>query len=352
MVGLAKTFSLHGHLVWVVTSGHCSRLSAELEKSEVKLVTLPSRRFRGLIAPFRLGWSIMRARPDWVYAFLLDSCILVSVMKWMFPRARIAWGIRDSFDQSSQFSLTGRMGIGLARRLSRRADLLITNSVSGWEAYKRNGFDLSRSAVVSNGIDTKFFRPDPPSGLSFRLDHGLSLELPVIGMIAREHAMKGHRDFVEMAGILTSAGITAQYAIVGRSTDTSRSALLDLASSLGLSSSLLFIGEVDNPNSALNALTVCVIPSRYGEGFSNVLAEALAVGIPVVATRVGDNAAIMGDHGRVVEPRDPRGLANAVRQILLSSPLEVGSSREAIVERYSLSEAYSRTLKVLNTIAT
>lgn len=348
LIGLARTLRSQGHDVRVVASSARERFANDLSDSEIELVLIRSRRFRGMLALPRLGRLIRKVHPDWVYPFLLESCIRVSLIRWMFPGSRIAWGIRDSFDQPSQFSRFGRLLIPVARRMSYGADLVISNSVSGREAYARMGFAMTRSVVVPNGIDTDYFRPDPESGTSFRLAHLLDPEVPVVGMIARDHPMKGHEDFVQMAGTLRSRGFVAQYVVIGRMTEGIRLRLEILARTMGLENSMAFIGEVDDPRSALNAFSVCVIPSRYGEGFSNILAEAMAVEIPIVATNVGDNARIIGRHGWVVEPGNPEALAGAVAELLSSGSSTPESTRNFVIDNYSLEQLCSRTLSAMS----
>jgi glycosyltransferase involved in cell wall biosynthesis len=77
-----------------------------------------------------------------------------------------------------------------------------------------------------------------------------------------------------------------------------------------------------------------------GEGFPNVIAEAMACGVPCAVTDVGDSALIVGETGRIVPPRDPEALAKAWTEILSLSPGERQSlglmARQRIIDHYSL----------------
>ena len=106
---------------------------------------------------------------------------------------------------------------------------------------------------------------------------------------------------------------------------------------------LVIIPEVDNPVAALNSFDVLVSCSRFGEGFSNVLAEAMACGVPVVATDVGDARLIVNGLCPVVPVDDVASLADGVVQVLKVNTPVVEDLRQSIVDRFSTSILCDRT---------
>jgi glycosyltransferase involved in cell wall biosynthesis len=97
-----------------------------------------------------------------------------------------------------------------------------------------------------------------------------------------------------------------------------------------------------------NALDVCCLSSAFGEGFSNVLGEAMACGIPCVATDVGDAGRIIDTCGVVVHPGDPRRLAEALRRVLTAAgPHQKRACRERVEREFSLDRMVKETERLL-----
>lgn len=188
-------------------------------------------------------------------------------------------------------------------RMWARADAVLVPTQA---VAERLGPDLgARARVVGCPVE-----PDPPAVVAPWGPDGR----PVVGFVGRIEPRKGPLDLVRAAPRLTAAGV--RVVMVGD--DPYGSDPAHLAEVKG-SGEVEHFGWVEGGAGLMRALDVLVAPSRQ-EPFGTVLAEAMAVGTPVVATRVGGLAEVVEDGvtGRLVTPGDPAALASAVLDVLAS----------------------------------
>lgn len=302
---------------------------------------------------WRLTLAIREARPQIIHGYLGIANELALIAGRAFG-ARVVWGMRMSQMDYSQADWASVASFKLGAWLSRYTDLMIANSHVGREHYAKDGYDPGRMVVVSNGINTSRFQPDPAASARMRREWRLGPEDQVIGLVGRINPQKDHQTFLHAAAILSTRRARVRFVCVGDGPCQYRKNLERLARELELNGTVHWAGPASDMNAVYNALDVVALPSAYGEGFANVVGEAMACGVPVVATDVGDAALIVGNPAQVVPPRQPEALARAWERILDLSPEEreaLGrAQRERILNEFSLDQLTHRTVALLEAL--
>jgi sugar transferase (PEP-CTERM/EpsH1 system associated) len=165
---------------------------------------------------------------------------------------------------------------------------------------------------ICNGVDTERFSPGGRQAARAAL--GIGPESIVIGTVGRLDPVKDHVGLLQAFSQL-AADPRALLVIVGDG--PTRATLAATAAGLGLGGRVRLLGERDDVPAVLTGFDIFVL-SSIAEGMSNAILEAMATGLPVVATRVGGNPELVADgsSGFLVEPGSPAALADALRRYL------------------------------------
>jgi glycosyltransferase involved in cell wall biosynthesis len=318
LANLAKGMARGGHEVVVVTYYPYAPLEQELKAAGVTVCSLEKRGRWDLWGPTaKLVRLVRKTRPSVVHGYLSTANIFSLVAKLCRPSVKIVWGMRASNMQWERYDWLHQFSFACERRLSGCADLLLVNSYAGRDHHAASGFPVDQMQVVHNGIDTDRFRPDKEAGRRLKRQWGIGEGERVICMVGRLDPMKDHPTFLRAAARIAQQRPEVRFVCVGRGSKDYTDALHTLATELGIAERLLWPDCVVDMVPVYNASDVVVLPSSWGEGFPNVLGEAIACGIPCVATDVGDSARIVAESaGKVVPPSDAHALADAVLTVM------------------------------------
>lgn len=177
----------------------------------------------------------------------------------------------------------------------------------------------------------------------------LASDLPLIGIVGRLSPVKGHELLIRAAGMLAERGCDFRLLIIGAEKEVSVETLRRQAAALGLESRLVFAGFVEDPLRHAAALDIGVIPSLGSEAVSRSALEFMALGVPVLASRVGILPEVVAQEELLVPPGDAGQLA-ATLAALLEDPARsrrLGEAgRERVRARYSLEVLGERAERV------
>ena len=321
-------------------------LAVELQRTGVPIVDLgKAGRWENFRFLNRLRETVRKLRPDIIYSFLGGANIAAAVLRPVAPKTRLVWSIRASDMDLSHYDWFQKLTYKLECLVSRAADLIIANSYAGRDFAVAHGVPRDRIVVVPNGVDTDRFRPDQALRSEQRAEWGLGDDQIAIGVLARLDPMKGHASFLRAAAKVHGLRGDVRFLFIGAGPEQRE--LMELAATLGLADVVAFTGMTEDPVRALNGLDICCSPSAFGEGFSNAIAEAMACGIPVIATDVGDSARIVGGAGLVVPRSDDSALAAAMLSAIEGDRRMGADGRRRIADNFSIDAMVERTLELL-----
>ena len=292
----------------------------------------------------RLRARIRRDGLDVLHSYLVTANVLSAVACFPSRSPALVWGVRASRMALQRYDWLARAEFQASRILARRASLIISNSKSGASDHVRAGYPADRMAYIPNGIDTDHFQFDSDARDSVRREWGLTADTVAVGSVGRLDPMKDHRTLLEAVARTMRVIPAMRLICVGEGPAAYADELRALAKGLGIADRVTWVAPRLDMPAVYSALDALVSSSAWGEGFSNVIAEALSCALPVIATSVGAASELIGDPGRVVAPGDAAGISESLAALLRAGPPErCYAKREEIVRRYSVQALTQQT---------
>lgn len=302
-----------------------------------------------LSALFRLAGLLHREKPAILQTWLYHADLLGLLAAKMTRTPAVVWNIRNSEMDLSKYRRLSGIVLRICAWLSGWPQAVISNSRAGRDFHARFGYHPIRWEIIPNGVDIQVFKPDPEARLWMRRELDLAPETILIGQVARFDPMKDQASFLRAAGQFIRSGSNAQFVMIGQDVTSENVALVEIIRQEELEGRVYLLGRREDTPRTNAALDILVSASSFGEGFPNVVAEAMASGVPCVVTDVGDSAHLVANTGIVVPPRNSQALAAAWVELLsltASERFALGQrARQRIIQHFSLEkmvQAYAR----------
>jgi sugar transferase (PEP-CTERM/EpsH1 system associated) len=277
----------------------------------VRLVHVPKRKGNDLMAVLRLALLFRRDRPHIVHTHTW-STLVEGVLAAKIARVPILiHGEHGTLRKES------RPHVYAQRMFWRCADIVLAVSGSLKQHLVREvGFPAERIIPIQNGVDTDRFRPNGERTAQ-REALGWPTSGIIVGSVGRLVSVKNHASLLIAAARVAQQVPQLTLALVGDGPLDGE--LKTLAQQLGIADRVLFLGCRDDVPNLLNAMDIFVLPSLR-EGMPNALLEAMACGLPVIASEVGGATEIVrdGENGLLVYPTDVERLSQHLYQLVLS----------------------------------
>jgi glycosyltransferase involved in cell wall biosynthesis len=176
-------------------------------------------------------------------------------------------------------------------------------------------YNQKRLKLINSGFDLSLFKINKNLKLNFKRKIKINYQTPVIGIVARYHPIKDHKNLLNALSIISLKNKNFLCVLVGKGMNKKNKILLNEIKKLKLANYTKLLGPKNNISQIMNGIDIKVLCSK-SEGFPSVVVEAMACGTPCVVTNVGDSALIVDKTGWIVPPQNPTKLANAIEKAL------------------------------------
>ncbi len=299
----------------------------------------------GRLSPASIGklrHLVCQFNPNLIQGWMYHGNLAAQLANFLASRSiPILWNIRQSLYSLKYEKFSTATLIRLEAWLSTCPTRILYNSRTSAQHHERLGYQASKTLVIPNGFDTAQFQPNSDAYHSLRRELELPADTLLIGLVARYHPMKDHATFLHAVAYFVQqrSQLNLRFLLCGSGVDWHNSSLAKLIDTLNLRPWIHLLGErqdIARLQAALNFATL----SSFTESFPNALGEAMACGVPCIATAVGDTPWLVGDTGWLVPPRSPDALAAAWSAAIALSPAQRQqrgqSARERIKQHFSL----------------
>lgn len=352
LVQLAKGLKARGIDVAVACLWSGGVYAAELENLDIPVFHAEFPRksdgFLGLFSfPLAFGRYVRwlnRQKPDLVHAFLYHAYI-TSAFAARLARVHIVVAGRRSLGGFKD----GRPWVTILEKLATAmTTVVVANSRAVAEdTFTREGLEPEKLRVIHNGLDPSAFQNHKPAKIK--------CTGPLIICVANFRIYKGHTYLIQAAARLVEMGFEFCIALAGSAMNEADEARRNALALEGRDANvdIRFLGSRDDVPRLLAAADIFVLPS-IAEGFSNSLLEAMAAGLPIVATDVGGNAEALAETGIIVPPRDPAALSQGLALLLTDThrASELGKmARDRAFKEFSMTITVQEHLALYDSLA-
>jgi glycosyltransferase involved in cell wall biosynthesis len=287
-----------------------------------------------------LRYHIDNHKPDIVQTWMYHADLLGGIAAKL-EGIPVVWGLFSGNLEWKYYKIRTVLIIKLCALVSHFVpEFVLSCSHRGIEEHGRIGYSKKRMKYVTTGFDTVRFNQDKFQGTNFRLGLGIGADVFLIGIVARFDPQKDYESFFRAISIFRLEArkfvvlVAGGYGVGDKDNLFSR-----LIEKHQLKENVVALGYLPDIVGFYNSLDLMVL-STHGEGLPRVIGEAMATGVPCIATDVGDIAKIVGKTGMVVTRSSPEEFSDAIR--IMSSLTDDEKqqkgeqARQRIIDEYSI----------------
>jgi glycosyltransferase involved in cell wall biosynthesis len=310
--------------------------------------------FKDIFLLLKLARLIRIENPDIVQTWMYHADFIGGMIAKLTTRAKIVWNIRHS-DLGPEVKISTKLTRTLLAKLSGLIpSTIVTCSKKAKEFHVGLGYKSEKFIYIPNGINLQQYKKDRDDGIAIRKKIDIKASEIALGVIARFHPQKDHRNFISAANKIAAYYPKIHFVLCGNKMDLNNDELTSWIGKEYLDRFHLLGKRTDMPQ-IMSSLDILVSSSSHGEAFPNVVAEAMANEVPCVVTDVGDSAEVVGDTGIVVSPSNPLALEKGISAMIdkiLNTDEKLGQvARKRVIDLFSLKAMKDNYEDLYSTIA-
>jgi len=339
---MSNHLAQRGNEVYVVTSGKKNVIENPKENITVYRVTKPRTKFLGNpIFWLKIFFALKKIKPDIVHCQAVQMGVPGFLFKKIYEKPYIVCGHGDDIYLPWKFKRI------IAKLVFENAETVIALTKDMKKKIESFGFNVKNIFVVPNGIELEKFKV--LSKINIRKELEISEDKKVVLFVGTLTPRKGIKYLIEALNIVKQKNPNIKLLLIGDGDQ--KQGLEKLAETLDLKKNISFVGKVENKEipKYMTASDIFVLPS-LSEAFGVVNLEAMACGLPIIATRVDGIPDVVKDreNGFLVEPESPNQIAEKILYLLSNDNVRKTISQNNIKEsnKYSWENIIEKIEKI------
>mgnify|MGYP003583080995 CR=1 FL=1 len=297
-------------------------------------------------ASFKYRQLLKKFRPDIVHAHMVHANIFARLCRFFVKTPRLICTAHSNNEG-------GRLRMCAYRLTHNLADITTNVSQAASQNFENLGAVPQGGILTTyNGIDLNYFNKCKYEFDEIRSNLGVDASTTIFLAVGRFHAAKDHPNLLKAFSIYLQHQEKVdnlKLYIAGDGDEQARLELKALIEKYNLNNNVNLLGRREDIPALMSVANFFVLSSSY-EGFGLVIAEAMACGTFVIATDCGGSAEIMGDTGILVPPQNSEALAEAIKQAVGKTALDIQENnlkaRQRVEELFSLEKSVQNWLKL------
>ena len=284
---------------------------------------------------------LRRYNPDIIQTWMYHADLVGGFIAKIAGFKSILWGVHNVDLDSSK----AKRSTVLIKNICTLFSKIIPNQIICSSPYAARhhqliGYPLDKISVINNGVNIKRFYPNPDVKQPLKFEMNIPESIPLLGMVGRYDPYKDHITLLKALKLIKEKGQPFCCLLIGSGMDSQNDDLIYCLTERNLLDNVILLGQRNDMGDVMNLLDVHIL-SSISESFGNVLAEAMACGVPCITTDIGMPSEIVGNTGWIVPPSNPEKLAKAIIESINSMQRKESwekrkkRCREKIVDNYS-----------------